>query len=450
MSNFCDKTSAEFTGGKGGDGAVSFRREKHVPRGGPDGGDGGFGGDVILTADENINTLADFASKKHFRAEDGGNGGKNHRAGKTGEDLVLPVPAGTLIKEKESDEVLADLKEHGQQFILAKGGRGGLGNSNFKSSVHQAPKFAENGEEGEVVNVIMELQLVADIGIIGFPSCGKSTLISVISNARPKIADYPFTTLIPNLGVVEMRKFDKSMQDSFVVADIPGLIEGAHEGKGLGHEFLRHVSRTEILLHLIDPTRDNPGDYKAINTELQKHDPRLAKKKQIICISKKDAIPEEEFKTFIQKVKKQYPSLKKELIFEISSATGEGIKEIAFRLFHEVEELRKKRSEKREATLEPPSTKEKVFRPHLAKRKFEVKFIRVKDEAVTGKKRRTFDVTGDRIEQVVKMTDTSNDEGVERIYHFLRKMGIKKELQKMGAQPGDKVRIAGKTFIMRP
>ncbi|MBU0667923.1 GTPase ObgE [Patescibacteria group bacterium] len=449
MSNFCDKTTVEFIGGKGGDGAVSFRREKHVPRGGPDGGDGGYGGNVILIADENLNTLADFATKKIFKAQFGTNGAGNNCTGKNGDDLILHVPAGTILINNETGENLADLKKHGQNFIVARGGRGGLGNSNFKSSIHQAPKFAETGEEGEIRKVTMELQLVADIGIIGFPSSGKSTLISVISNARPKIADYPFTTLIPNLGVVEMKKFDRHMTDSFVVADIPGLIEGAHQGKGLGHEFLRHVSRTEILVHLLDPTRNDPSDYKIINDELAAHDPRLAKKDQIICISKIDTQTPNQLKNFISHLRKKYPSLKKKEILEISSISSAGIKNLVFIMFEQVKKLRESRAKKLESSLLIPEEKEKIFKPHLKQNRFEVRFVRVKVDAAAGKERRTFEVTGARIEQVVKMTDIQNQEGVERIYHFMKKMGIKKELQSMGAKPGDKIRIAQKTFTMR-
>lgn len=449
MSNFCDKTSVTFSGGNGGDGSVSFRREKHVPRGGPDGGDGGNGGDIVLIANDNINTLSAYNTQKHFRAENGGNGAKQQKTGKTGETMLLEVPAGTLVFN-EKGEKLADLAEHGQKYIVAKGGRGGLGNVNFKSSVHQAPKFAESGEEGETILVTMELQLVADIGIIGFPSAGKSTLISRISNAKPKIADYPFTTLIPNLGVVDMRTYDRQLNDSFVVADIPGLIEGAHKGKGLGHAFLRHVSRTEILVHLIDPTRQNPSDYKVINDELKAHDARLSKKDQIIVISKSDVLPEEEIKSFKDELPKKYPSLKKKEIHIISSATGDGIKELVFILYKAVQELRKKKENARKESKVVVADKEKVFRPHLTNKKFEVRFVRTKIEGKTKKKRRIFDVTGFRIEQVVKMTDESNEEGMERIYHFMRKMGIKKNLQKLGAQPGDRIRIAGKTIIMRP
>lgn len=451
MSNFCDKTSVQLTAGKGGDGAVNFRREKHVPRGGPDGGDGGNGGNIFFIADENLNTLIDFNTKKHFNAEEGQKGAKNNRTGKTGEDLYLKVPAGTIIIDNKNNERLADLRKHDDQLLVAKGGRGGLGNSNFKSSIHQAPKFAENGEDGEEIEVTLELQLVADIGIIGFPSAGKSTLISRISNAKPKIADYPFTTLIPNLGVVDIKSFDKKKEGSFVVADIPGLIEGAHKGKGLGHEFLRHISRTEFLVHLIDPTRDQPLDYSIINNELQSYDERLFKKEQIVAISKSDTQSEESIKDYIDRMKKQNPKLKKNDILIISSVSGEGINKLVFLLWEKVSKWRITRP-KNKIFIQEPLVKntEKIFKPHLSKKKFEVKFVRVKDEAATGKKRKTFDVFGDRIEQVVKMTNITNEEGVERIYHFMKKMGIKKDLQSKGASTGDKIRIAGKIFIMRP
>lgn len=450
MSKFCDKTTVTFIGGNGGNGAVSFRREKHVPRGGPDGGDGGNGGSVVLIANDNINTLVDFNTKKQFKADDGGNGGKQKCFGKNGENLMLQVPAGTLIMDEKSEDIIVDLKKHGQTYIIAKGGRGGLGNVNFKSSIHQAPRFAENGEEGQTQNILMELQLVADVGIIGFPSAGKSTLIARISNARPKIADYPFTTLIPNLGVVDMRDFDKRMKESFVVADIPGLIEGAHKGKGLGHEFLRHVSRTEILVHLIDPTRNDPNDFKIINHELEAHDKRLANKEQIIAVSKTDALPKEELDKYIKQLKKKYPSLKKKELHTISSINGEGIKDLVFTMFEEVKKLRSRREEELKEELTKMPVKEKVFHPHLENKKYEIRFIRKKKEAASGKDRRIFEVTGNRIEQVVKMTDMANEEGIERIYHFLGKMGIKRELQKKGARPGDKIRIAGKIIIMRP
>ncbi len=449
MSNFCDKTVVEFIGGKGGNGSVHFRREKYISRGGPDGGDGGHGGSIVVVADENINTLYEFNSQKLYRAEDGGNGQKKNMAGKQGDDLILKVPAGTLLIDDKDKILLCDLKKHNQKFIIAKGGKGGFGNAHFKSSVHQAPEFAEQGEDGEARRVLMELQLVADVGIIGFPSAGKSTLIARVSNARPKIADYPFTTLIPNLGVVAMSTFDKRSKNTFVIADIPGLIEGAHLGKGLGHEFLRHVSRCEVLVHFVDPTRACPEDYIIINEELANYDKRLASKEQITCISKCDALTPEEIKSFRKALIKSSPELKKGL-FEISAVTGDGIKELVYEIWKRVEAFRKKRAEDidmNEAIL--TDTEEKIFRPHLENRKFEVIFRRSKLEASTDKIRKIFDVKGERIEQVVKMTDVENEEGLERIYHFIGKMGIGGELKKMGARPGDRFRIAGKTFIVR-
>lgn len=462
MSTFCDQTVVEFIAGKGGDGMVHFRREKYIARGGPDGGDGGNGGAIILVADENLNTLIDFNTKKVFRAEDGGNGKKANAFGKEGDDLVLKIPAGTLLKDLKSGEIIADLKKHGQEITIARGGRGGLGNTHFKSSTHKAPQFAERGEEGQHRNVLMELQLVADVGIIGFPSAGKSTLISRISNAKPKIADYPFTTLIPNLGVVDMRSFDKRQEGSFVVADIPGLIEGAHEGKGLGHEFLRHVSRTELLIHMIDPTRGTPAeDYKIINHELKAHDERLAGKDQITVINKTDAIDEETLKQCEKELIKANKSLKGK-IHKISAVTGNGLKELVFAMFKEVSSMRAKQAELLEKSLlktqednlpeesgEESGSDGKVFRPHVENKKFSVTYVRSKMEAESHKNRKIFDITGFRIEQVVKMTDLDNPEGLERIYHFLRKMGIIRELKRMGASPGDKLRIAGKTLRMR-
>jgi GTP-binding protein len=448
MSIFCDKTIVEFTGGKGGDGSTSFRREKFVPKGGPDGGDGGDGGSIILEADENINTLFDLNTQKKYQAEEGENGHKKNMHGKNGEDMIIKIPAGTTIVDFDTKEQLFDLKKHKQIYIVANGGKGGFGNTHFKSSVHQAPDFAENGEKGEKKRIILELKLVADVGIIGFPSAGKSTLISMISNAKPKIADYPFTTLIPNLGVVSMTRFDKKIKESFVVADIPGLIEGAHLGKGLGHQFLRHVSRTEILVHLLDPTRVTPEDFKIINGELAKYDSRLAAKDQITVINKCDAVTEEELKDYEKRLIKIEPQLKNK-IFKISALTGMGLKELAFQLYKLVGQFRNNRGKNMEVNEEAITDDETVYRPHLENRKFEVIFRRSKLESASGKDRKIFDVVGKRIEQVVQMTDINNPEGMERIYHFLGKMGIKNELRKQGAVAGDRIRIGGKTFIMR-
>lgn len=433
---------------------VHFRREKFIPRGGPDGGDGGSGGNIILIADENLNTLIDFSTKKIFRAEEGHNGQKDNSSGREGADLILKIPVGTLVKNQKNNTVLADLKYHGQSLIVARGGRGGLGNSHFKSSIHKAPQFAENGEEGERKIILLELRLVADVGIIGIPSAGKSTLISRISMARPKIATYPFTTLIPNLGVVDMRQFDKNERGSFVMADIPGLIEGAYLGKGLGHEFLRHISRTKLLVHLIDPTSENPlQDYKIIQKELKAYHQKLEEKNQVVVINKIDAVPDE----VIQKYKKSLEKIGKNKkikggIYCISALTGEGLRPLIFELYKIVQSLKKEEQNMEKENIQFIQQQEEegtVFRPHLREKKFEVIYKRSKMQAASHKNRKIFDVTGKRIEQLVQMTDLENPEGVERVYHFLRKMGIRKELQRQGASVGDRIRIAGKTITVR-
>ncbi len=449
MSSFCDQTIVEFVGGKGGDGAVSFRREKHVPKGGPDGGDGGNGASIILQADVNLNTLVDYANKKLFTAENGENGKGNNSTGKNGNNLLLKVPVGTIVFDYKEKEKVADLNKAGQKITVVKGGRGGEGNAKFKSSIHQAPKFAEIGEEGETKTIMLELLLVADIGIIGFPSAGKSTLISRISNAKPKIADYPFTTLIPSLGVVDISDFDKTMKDSFIVADIPGLISGAHKGKGLGHKFLKHIARTEALVHLIDPTRNNPEDFKIINNELKAFDKKLASKHQIVAISKADTITTEQIASFRNKLAKHNPELKNNML-SISSVSGKGIKELVFLMHQQVQQIREKKNKDLQTEeLILDAEKEKIYKPHLKQKKYTVTYRRSKKEASTGKTRRIFDINGQRIEQVVKMTNINNEEGLERIYHFMKRMGIKRELITMGAQTGDRIRIAGKTILLR-
>jgi len=446
MSKFCDKTTIQVKAGQGGDGSSHFRREKFIDHGGPDGGNGGSGGNIVIVADQNLNTLIDFHTKKLFRAEPGVNGQKALMNGKNGEDLILKAPVGTIIRNSETGETVADLKEQNESVIVARGGRGGLGNAYFKSSTNQAPTIAEIGAEGDDFSLELELQLVADIGIIGIPSAGKSTLISVISNAKPKIADYPFTTLIPNLGVVDLRKYDRHNHNAFVVADIPGLIEGAHQGKGLGFEFLRHVSRTEILIHLLDPTRGQiVEDFDTINKELASFSKKLSKKEQIIAINKIDAVTPEELKDAVKQLAKKYPKLKGK-IHTISAATHENIQELVFLMAEKVDELRKSRLE--EEIPEEKSAKT-IFKPAEKSSKFQVEFKRLKKNPSTLKQRRTFDVKGDRIEQMVKMTNLEDAEGLERVHHFFHKMGIKNELRKKGAQPGDRIRVAGKIIIMR-
>ncbi len=298
---FIDYAEIYVKAGDGGNGAVAFRREKYVPKGGPSGGNGGKGGDIILIADSNLHTLLDFRYKKKYIAEKGANGQKALKDGRNGENLIIKVPVGTLVKNKVTNIVLADLSENNSKYILAKGGRGGKGNSNFATSTHQTPRFAQPGREGEELEVILELKLIADVGLVGFPNAGKSTLISTISAARPKIADYPFTTLKPNLGIIQYKNYN-----SFTVADIPGIIEGAHLGKGLGHEFLKHIERTELLLILIDITSENIiSDYKTLLKELNKYSEILSKKKKIIGISKIDLVSENHLEKTIKEISKE-------------------------------------------------------------------------------------------------------------------------------------------------
>ena len=320
---FTDYAKIYASAGKGGNGAVSFRREKYIAAGGPDGGDGGKGGDIYFEVDPDSNTLIDFRYKKKFKAENGSNGEGAHKYGKSGEDLYIKVPIGTIVKDAKTNEILADLSEKGQKELVLRGGRGGKGNSHFATATRQAPRFAQGGEEGEEKELILELKLLADVGLIGYPSVGKSTILSIVTAATPKIADYPFTTLVPNLGVVK-----PEYGESFVIADIPGLIEGASEGVGLGTEFLRHIERTRLLLHVIDVSglsgRDPIEDYYVINKELEKYSEKLAKRKQIIVANKIDSMQNPEIYEKLEKLAKE----NNQELFKISAATGEGIKEL--------------------------------------------------------------------------------------------------------------------------
>jgi GTP-binding protein len=317
---FIDFALVEIASGKGGNGAVTFRREKYVPKGGPSGGDGGNGGDVIFVASSNLHTLLDFKYKKKYIAGSGENGGSSLKDGKNGSDVIVRVPVGTIIKDNETEEILVDLDRDGKKVILAKGGKGGKGNSKFATSTNQTPRFAEDGKPGEHKKIILELKLIADVGLVGFPNSGKSTLISKISAAKPKIADYPFTTLEPNLGIVNYKDFR-----SFTVADIPGIIEGASEGKGLGHQFLRHIERTKIILFLIDCTSENlQSDFKILLNELKNYSTLLSQKKILVSISKADLVDS----NTIQKLSSvKFRGIKeKPIIF--SSATGDGLSEL--------------------------------------------------------------------------------------------------------------------------
>jgi GTPase len=324
---FVDQVTISVQAGNGGDGCSSFRREKYVPLGGPDGGDGGRGGDVVLEVDPNLNTLLDLRYQKIYRAEHGKPGGGQQKTGKSGKTLLIRLPPGTLVKDKDSGELLVDLNQSLQQFVIAKGGNGGRGNLHFQSSTQRAPRKLEPGWPGRTRNVFLELKLLADVGIIGFPNAGKSTLISKISNARPKIADYPFTTLVPNLGIVKLEE-----GESFVAADIPGLIEGAHFGKGLGHQFLKHIERTRLLLHLIDFS-DSDGEailtrYHKLQTELQRFSPALSQKPQILVATKAD---DPQFRKNILDIQASMIELNP-LFFPISALTGEGIQPLLWKI----------------------------------------------------------------------------------------------------------------------
>lgn len=417
---FIDYVTIEVEAGKGGNGAVSFRREKYVPRGGPDGGDGGHGGNVIVEASNELNTLSAFRYKKVFRAENGANGAGGNRHGKNGKDLVIQVPLGTMLYDEENERLLADL-DYPQQFVLAKGGKGGRGNARFATSVHRAPKNAELGLPGQSFKVRMELKLVADVGLIGFPNVGKSTLLAAISGARPRIADFPFTTITPNLGVVE-----GVGATPFVVADIPGLIEGAHAGKGLGHRFLRHVERTRLLVHIIDIAslegRNPLEDYRQINAELAKYNPRLAGLPQIVAVNKIDLLtdfhPVERFRQALEGIE----------IFEISAATGAGTGKLIQRISQLLAELPKVPL----TPVQPENTLIELL-PHQG--------ISVEKMAED-----VYVLSGRRVEILAAKTDFNNDEGVANFYRVAKAMGVFDLLQKEGIQPGDTVIIGEEEF----
>ncbi len=328
---FLDYAEIFVRAGKGGDGAVAFRREKYVPKGGPAGGNGGRGGNVILKANENLHTLLDFKYKRKYIAQDGQPGGKSLKDGKSGEDLIISVPVGTIVKDFETKEILYDFTKHGEEFIVAKGGKGGKGNSNFATPTNQTPRFAEEGKPGEERKIILELKLIADVGLVGFPNAGKSTLISTISAARPKIADYPFTTLKPNLGIVKYKDYK-----TFTVADIPGLIEGAHLGKGLGHQFLKHIERTKVLLFLIDITsEDIVKDFNILSSELAGFNESLLQKRKVIALTKADLLPENERRKKKSEAESRLPTEGKEILV-ISSVAGYNIQKLLDRLWLEL------------------------------------------------------------------------------------------------------------------
>ncbi|HET9174152.1 MAG TPA: GTPase ObgE [Candidatus Saccharimonadales bacterium] len=415
--HFIDKTTLHVQAGDGGNGRLSFRHEKFIQKGGPDGGDGGNGGDVILLASRNENTLAQFRYQKELKAESGEGGGKSRKHGKSGADLIVAVPVGT-VAVTASGQTVADLTEDGQQAVVAVGGRGGFGNAHFTSSTRQAPKFAEKGEEGETLDLTLELKMIADVGLVGLPNAGKSTLLSRISNARPEIADYPFTTLTPNLGVVDVG------DTSLLVADIPGLIEGAASGKGLGHDFLRHVERTAVLLHLIDAYQEDVASaYRTVKHELEAYQPSLATRPEVIALNKVEGLDEEITRDLMQQLETVAP--KHTPMFAISTQAGTGLKEVLYelaKLVHAARETAKQQAE--EAGI-----------PVITMDDMTGQWTVMKDGD-------GFTVTGQRIEQFARRTDFENPEAVQRLRDIMKKMGIIHEIERQDVHAGATIAIA--------
>ena len=409
---FIDKSKIRVVSGRGGNGMVAWRREKYVDKGGPAGGDGGRGGDVYLIADENMSTLMDFKHKSVFKAEGGENGGIKNMHGRCAKDLYIKVPVGTVVKDVKTGNIIADLKENEQTVLVAKGGRGGRGNARFATAQKRAPQFCEPGEPPIERELFLELKLIADVGLLGMPNAGKSTLISRISSAKPKIADYPFTTLIPNLGVVKKRS-----GDGYVVADIPGLIEGASEGVGLGHDFLRHVERCRFLVHLVDSTEENPFEnYKKINLELEKHSEHLANLYQIVVLNKIDAIDDERKIELLEQFKKVSDD-----VFEISAVTGENVDKLTDFMSEKVDEIPKPETE--------VIVEEDLGAYNNDDSNFEI-YKAAKD---------VFIIQGGKVERIAGVTDERNTEQVIRFQNIMKGMGVFDELSKKCMKDGDTI-----------
>ncbi|WP_166238817.1 GTPase ObgE [Paenibacillus turpanensis] len=426
---FVDKAKIYVKGGDGGDGIVSFRRELYVPEGGPAGGDGGDGGDVIFRVDEGLRTLVDFRYQRHFKGERGERGKVQGMHGANAKDSVIRVPPGTVVVDDDSGEILADLTRHGQEIIIARGGKGGRGNIRFATAKDPAPHIAEKGEDGQERWVTLELKVMADVGLVGFPSVGKSTLLSVVSAAKPKIGAYHFTTLTPNLGVVDL---DEGV--SFVMADLPGLIEGAHEGVGLGHEFLRHVERTRVIVHVVDMSgtegRDPFEDWLKINEELRLYNPKLADRPQIVAANKMD-IPDAEVHMEFFKERLAEQGMECE-IFPISAATNQGIQALLYRVAKLLEE-----------TPEVPELEEVA---DLAERKV-YKFEEDQDDSFTiRRENEIFVVESPRIERMLKRMKFGSHEAAMRFANIVRRMGVDNELRKRGATDGTIIRIGEVEF----
>ena len=425
---FADRAKIYIRSGKGGDGHVSFRREKHVPNGGPDGGDGGHGGSVIFEVDEGLNTLTDFRHIRKYSAEDGEQGGKRNCRGKDGKDIIIKVPEGTVIKELESGKIIADMSGDNRRQVILSGGKGGNGNQHYATSTMQAPKYAQPGQPAKELNLFLELKVIADVGLVGFPNVGKSTLLSRVTNARPKIANYHFTTLNPNLGVVDLDD-----GKGFVIADIPGLIEGASEGVGLGHEFLRHIERTKVLIHLVDAAstegRDPIADIYAINKELEAYNADIAHRPQVIAANKIDAIYTEDGEDPVAKIRAEFEP-KGIKVFPISAVSGQGLSELLYCVSDMLADIN-----------EAPTVFEPEFNPDVdivtGNEPYSVEYNEKDNEYV---------VEGPRIEKMLGYTNLDSERGFQFFQKFLKENGILDELEAMGIQEGDTVRMYGLAF----
>ena len=424
---FADRAKIIIRSGKGGDGHVSFRRELYVPNGGPDGGDGGRGGDVIFEVDEGQNTLGEYRHKRKFKAQDGQEGGKKRCHGADGSDIVLKVPEGTVIMEAQSRKVIADMSGENRRQIVLKGGRGGKGNQHYATATMQVPKYAQPGQPAQELEVLLELKVIADVGLVGFPNVGKSTFLSRVTNAQPKIANYHFTTLSPNLGVVDTEN------GGFVIADIPGLIEGASEGVGLGHEFLRHIERTRVLVHIVDAAstegRDPVDDIRKINHELEAYNPEIASRPQIIAANKIDCIFDQD-KDPVERLKKEFePQGIK--VYPISAVTGQGLKE----LLYGIKSLLNKTPAERIVF-------EQEFFPEDALMTENLPYTITRDEEDSS----IFIVEGPKIEKMLGYTNLDSEKGFAFFQRFLKEGGILEELEAAGIQEGDTVRMYGFDF----
>ena len=424
---FADRAKIYVKSGKGGDGHVSFRREKYVPNGGPDGGDGGHGGSVIFEVDEGLNTLTDFRHIRKYKAENGEEGGKKNCRGKNGQDIIIKVPAGTVIKEAESGKVITDMSGDNKRVVLLTGGRGGNGNQHYATSTMQAPKYAQPGQPSKELELLLELKVIADVGLVGFPNVGKSTFLSRVTNARPKIANYHFTTLNPNLGVVDLED-----AKGFVIADIPGLIEGASEGVGLGHEFLRHIERTKVMIHIVDAAstegRDPIEDIYAINKELELYNPAIAARPQVIAANKIDMIYEGD-ENPVDKIKAEFEP-KGFKVFPISAVSGKGVKELLYYVGSLLDTLE-----------DAPVVFEQEYFPELTltdtDEPFTVTYDAEADEYV---------VEGPKIEKMLGYTNLESEKGFVFFQNFLKDNGILEQLEELGIGEGDTVRMYGLSF----